>query len=345
MSRPLVSVVVPMYKVERYLGECVESLLCQSLGDSLEIVLVDDGSSDNCGAIGDSLAASHANIKCVHRSNGGLGPARNTGIANASGAYVGFVDADDWVDPVMYERLYSCITACGADVCYSGMRTVCNQRVTACFPVPFGNAVLTGDDVTGLRNRFYGARPSKEPMEPMQVSVCPAIYSRRLIIENGVEFEAIRSEDIIFNLDFLEHTNSVAMCGSVFYNYRKELQESITSSFSEKTIDQYVTLIRCIDQRLEKELASNYPAAKVRRDRRVIDCYRGMLLEISTRFDDSDRKHKLIGQLLDSEILRDAMRQYPWWRLSLKQALFFVCMKTRSRCACEALCNLKRGRS
>jgi len=103
-NKPLLSVIVPVYKVEEYLPRCVESLLNQTY-ENLEIILVDDGSPDNCGAICDEYAARDGRIRVIHKQNGGLSSARNAGIDVARGDYLGFVDSDDWVDVHTYEWL------------------------------------------------------------------------------------------------------------------------------------------------------------------------------------------------------------------------------------------------
>lgn len=106
MNRPLISVIVPVYKVEAFLPRCVDSLLRQTY-PNLEIILVDDGSPDRCGEICDSYAEKDGRVKVIHKRNGGLSSARNAGIDIARGEYLGFVDSDDWVDADGYERLYS----------------------------------------------------------------------------------------------------------------------------------------------------------------------------------------------------------------------------------------------
>lgn len=103
-TRPLISVIVPVYKVEEYLAKCVDSLLNQTY-DNLEIILVDDGSPDNCGAICDDYAHRESRVRVVHKENGGLSSARNAGIDVARGEYLGFVDSDDWLEPQTYEWL------------------------------------------------------------------------------------------------------------------------------------------------------------------------------------------------------------------------------------------------
>lgn len=103
-GNPLISVIVPVYKVEAYLDKCVKSILNQTY-QNLEIILVDDGSPDNCPAKCDEYAEQDSRVKVIHKTNGGLSSARNAGMEIAKGDYIGFVDSDDWIAPKMYEIL------------------------------------------------------------------------------------------------------------------------------------------------------------------------------------------------------------------------------------------------
>lgn len=113
---PLVSVVVPIYNVEPYLRECVDSILAQTY-QNIEIILVDDGATDGCPGICDEYDSKYPNVTAVHKLNGGLSDARNAGLALAKGEFVTFVDSDDWLAPQMIERCESLIRKYDADVC------------------------------------------------------------------------------------------------------------------------------------------------------------------------------------------------------------------------------------
>lgn len=112
---PLVSVVVPIYKVERYLRQCVDSILNQTL-QNLEVILVDDGSPDGCPAIVDEYAEKDSRVVAVHQPNGGYGKAVNHGISLARAPYIGIIESDDWIEPTMYEKLYNRAIETQADV-------------------------------------------------------------------------------------------------------------------------------------------------------------------------------------------------------------------------------------
>ena len=118
MNKPKVSIVVPIYNVEKYLDRCIQSLLAQTLKE-IEIILVDDESPDNCPQICDRYVAKYTYVKVVHKKNDGLGQARNSGMEVATGEYIAFVDSDDFIDADMMERLYDECKEHSLDVIYS----------------------------------------------------------------------------------------------------------------------------------------------------------------------------------------------------------------------------------
>lgn len=116
----MVSIIVPIYLVKQYLPKCIESIINQTYRD-IEIILVDDGSPDNCGKICDVYARKDKRIKVFQKRNGGISDARNFGIIKASGEYIGFVDGDDWIEPNMYEELLKVAIANKADIVNCGV--------------------------------------------------------------------------------------------------------------------------------------------------------------------------------------------------------------------------------
>lgn len=111
----LVSIIVPIYKVERYIKKCVHSIICQTY-KNIEIILVDDGSPDNCPAICDEFAKTDDRIKVIHKENGGLSSARNAGLDVANGEYICFIDSDDYVESMYIEKMYNRITKDKSDI-------------------------------------------------------------------------------------------------------------------------------------------------------------------------------------------------------------------------------------
>lgn len=115
LEQPLISIIVPVYKVEKYLKRCVDSILTQTY-QNMEIILVDDGSPDNCGAICDRYKKTDNRVVVIHKRNGGLSDARNTAIPLAKGEYISFIDSDDWISSYYVEHLYEAVAKCDADI-------------------------------------------------------------------------------------------------------------------------------------------------------------------------------------------------------------------------------------
>jgi glycosyltransferase involved in cell wall biosynthesis len=118
-SKPTVSIIIPVYNVEKYLDKCLDSVVNQTY-TNLEIILVDDGSHDNCPAICNQWRSRDSRIKVIHQENGGLSHARNEGLKIATGEFIGFVDSDDWIEPEMYEVLLDTMMETGADIAICG---------------------------------------------------------------------------------------------------------------------------------------------------------------------------------------------------------------------------------
>lgn len=123
----LISVIVPVYKVEKYLKRCVDSILAQTY-PCLEVILVDDGSPDGCPAICDEYAREDRRVRVIHKENGGLSDARNAGIDAAKGKFLGFVDSDDYVHPRFYELLLQALKEEGADIAGCDVKKVCKTE-------------------------------------------------------------------------------------------------------------------------------------------------------------------------------------------------------------------------
>lgn len=146
-----ISVVVPIYKVEKYLNRCVDSILHQTFRD-LEILLVDDGSPDNCGKICDIYAQKDSRVQVIHKENGGLSSARNAGIEAASGEYLAFVDSDDWLDLDMLEILYTAACRYDAQIAECSYRRIYQDHVEE--ETPCTGACIMATPVEALEGMY-----------------------------------------------------------------------------------------------------------------------------------------------------------------------------------------------
>lgn len=341
---PSFSVVVPMYSVEQYLPKCVDSLRRQTLRD-IEIILVDDGSPDRCGEMAEEYAREDSRIKVVHRVNGGLGPARNSGMEVASGEYIGFVDSDDWVESDMYERLYSAAKKENADIVFTGMKTVSNGNVGTLSDHPFAGRTLHGSEqIFKLRAAFYGALPSKITGESMPVSVCIGGYRKSLLRAKGLHFDNVRSEDKFFNTFACRAAETIACIPGQPYCYRKDDQSSITKSFNPGTIDSFFEMFQKLELLAQGEPGQLKDECLLRSRRCVIDYCRVLIGMIESSRENQQNKKAYVKDVLNRPDLVNACKGYPWQKLPVQQALFFLALKYKFASCVRILIKIKRRR-
>ena len=151
---PLISIIIPAYNIENYIAKCLDSLLNQTY-KNLEIIVVDDGSSDNTGKIVDDYVLRYKNIKAIHKKNGGVSSARNSGIDVANGEYIGFVDGDDIVDKEMFEILMDNAIKYEADISHCGYKMIFPSRIDYYYNT---GILVEQDNELGLKDIIIGQR-------------------------------------------------------------------------------------------------------------------------------------------------------------------------------------------
>ncbi|MDO4986755.1 MAG: glycosyltransferase [Candidatus Saccharibacteria bacterium] len=219
-----VSVCVPIYNAQKYLKECLDSLIGQSLKE-LQIVCVDDGSTDGSLKILKEYAKKYRNIKIIHQKNQGLGGARNTGIANADGEYVGFVDADDFVEKNMFEKLYNLAKQNNCDI------AMCNLKFT---------------DKNTKKHLWYKPYTGKIDGDFLDRNIQPwnKIVSRKLLDRTKFEFYPKNGDDMFIVL--MLEANGIISTDERLYHYRIE-QGSMSTSFK---VQNFINFINCTDAQI-----------------------------------------------------------------------------------------------
>ncbi len=212
---PKVSVIVPVYNAEKYLQECVDSILNQTLSD-LELILVDDGSTDSSPALCDHYVAQDARVKVIHKPNGRAASARNAGLRTAMGEYVAFVDSDDWISPDMYEKMLQV----GADV------TLCDYvrfQGEKEFPFTQPNIAAGFYNKSQIREKIYPHLVMDGIEYPITISNWAMLIKRDIITRNRLSYreDILISEDAPFGSEVLYCADSFAyLKGERLYHYR-----------------------------------------------------------------------------------------------------------------------------
>lgn len=197
---PKISVIVPVYKVEKYLHRCVDSILAQSYTD-FELLLIDDGSPDNSGAICDEYAAKDSRVRGFHKENGGVSSARNLGLDNARGEWVSFVDSDDWLESRCLETLTQHLDA---------------DLIRCAIESTDGTLWASEDCEYGIKDFV-----KKYEEDPLTRTPCGALYKTQIIRENKLYFDPLVrfGEDMMFNFQYLLKSHSVRLLNFIGYTY------------------------------------------------------------------------------------------------------------------------------
>ena len=222
-EKPLLSIIVPVYKVENYLQKCIDSILAQTFTD-FELILVEDGSPDGCPALCDAAAAKDARVRVIHQKNGGLSAARNAGLDAARGAWIGFVDSDDYIAPEMYETLYKAVQSTGADLALCDYAEV-NEAGTPC---PKMHGSLSGMELTG--------RELLQKASALMVQLAWNKLYRRAIFAQLRYPVGKLNEDIFMSPDICRQARKAVVVPEALYYY---VQRSSSIMGKNKTLRHY----------------------------------------------------------------------------------------------------------
>ena len=230
MDNPLISVIVPIYMIDRYIGICIESVINQTY-KNLEIILVDDGSKDRCAEICDLYQSKDSRIKVIHKPNGGLVSARKTGLQHSNGAYISYVDGDDWIGPGFIESLYTAAKISGADmVCAGQTRELFSKSAHFSNALPAG--IYEGERLHELWKSMISYGPFYRP--GISTYVWNKLFKREILLEaqSQVDNRISIGEDGALTYPALLRCKKVAVTDNVAYHYRQREDSMLKQSAS-----------------------------------------------------------------------------------------------------------------
>ena len=241
----LISIIVPIYNVEPYLKECIDSIINQTY-KNLEIILVDDGSTDGSEKICDEYAKKDNRIIVIHQENKGLVGARKAGLAISNGDYIGYVDGDDWIEPEMYEHMLLEMLQTSADFVDSGFIKQGNSKKTDCIHnILKGKSSITINVNEDTRYKIIKnlLLDNTSASYYVTTSICSKLIKKDIFkkAQQNVDTSIIYGEDLICTLYLLEFSNKIVYTGKYHYNYR----------FREGSITKQNDLIRTIPQLIQ----------------------------------------------------------------------------------------------
>ncbi len=239
MKKHLISVIVPIYKVEKYLDKCVNSIINQTYTD-LEIILVDDGSPDNCSAMCDEYAKQDRRIKVIHKANGGLSDARNAGLDICKGEYIAFVDSDDWLEDNYIKIMYDQIIEDKSDMVICGYQRVDEH-----------NKVLNVDRIATNIVRYDNSNKFELLFHNNSIARIVAwnkLYARHIFDTLRYPIGRIYEDEFVI-YDVINNCNKITLLPDVLYNYLVR-NDSITGT--KVVTDKIIHGIDCVKYRLSR---------------------------------------------------------------------------------------------
>ena len=324
---PLISIIVPVYNAEKYLAQCLDSVVNQTYQE-LEIICINDGSKDNSIAILNQYRNKDSRIVIFDKSNEGVSATRNYGLKKSMGEYIMFVDADDWIDTETCEKAVSAMAFNDADIVM--WTYVSEHGATRAKKVIFPtDIILEGQEVKNKLHRRYIGILDEELAHPEQAdSLCPVwgkLYRRSLIersCASFIELDKIGTyEDGMFNLEVFYYADRVVYLNQSLYHYRRENDFSVTSGYRKQLTDQWKNLFQIMKEYIEKNnLPEQYEKAL---NNRIVLSILGLGLNISEAEVSKKKQFKMISNILHDRQYQKACKSFEFQHLPLHWKLFY----------------------
>lgn len=328
-DEPLISIIIPVYNTEQYLADCLNSV-CGQTYHNLEIIVVNDGSTDHSEQILYQYAQRDERIHVITQRNQGLSSARNIGLMCAQGEYVLFLDSDDWIDNITCAEAIKVINNTQADVV---MWSYIREYASVSKPVYLFDdsiCVWTTNDIHSLYQRFIGlqAEDLKQPQKlDSIVTVWGKLYRRAVLKEIWfIDTQKIGTEDALFNIQVFSRVQRAVYLSKTFSHYRKTNTESLTKKYKYQLVYQWQELYKRIKLHLDETHApaEYYQALSNRIALGLIGL--GLNLAEDNRLNFWEKKQE-IDKIIQMPHYREALKSLPTRYFPIHWKVFFVCLK------------------
>lgn len=350
MSQPKLSIIVPVYNAEKYLDRCLHSLRNQTLKD-IEIILVDDASTDGSLAVCQKAAEEDARIRVIHKKNEGAGMARNAGLDLATGIYVGFVDSDDYVAEEMYRTLLEKAEKYGSDLVLSGILFVDGNMFSES-----GESVRktyfdadthfeTKQSLQMLRMGIVGAAPEDADDSKYGMGTVKNLFKNEIIQRNHIRYPSERntfSEDATFMIDYIACIQKATGIPEAFYHYCRN-ENSLSKSYKPDRLEKSLVFVNEVEKKFANDISPDLYWPYLYRFWQAmcrVLCSQEILHAADSRMKYSALKKRLQAVCTHSLTVR-ALRAYPIGKLPLKQRVFAYAVKYRLYALMKLLVTLR----
>lgn len=328
MSQPLISVIIPVYNVELFLAQCLDSV-CHQTYENLEIICVNDGSTDKSVDILNEWAASDERIKVTTIANAGLSNARNVGTQACSGQYLMYLDSDDWIDSSTVQKAVQALEVADAELAL--WNYVKEYRDTSAKVEVFkSNHTYRDEEFRLLHRRLIGlVGPELNHPEfcDSMVTAWGKLYVTQIIKQNSITFTDTRlvgTEDLLFNAAYFEYITSAVTLNQHFNHYRKYNASSLTRNYKPNLFSQWIEMQRRLQLIIEGQdfLDEAY-------SNRIALSIIGLGLNIINSPESSKRQCAMLRNILGTSHYKEAYRRLSLHYFPLHWRVFFFCAKHR----------------
>lgn len=324
-----VTVVVPVYNGAQYVNQCFQSILGQKTDCTIQVLFVNDGSIDSSEDVIRKLVDKYPNVSLVTQRNQGLGPARNTGIENAKGKYIAFLDVDDHFTEGHIDKLFHDAEENDCDICFGGY-TIARNASEKIYPNHYLGRCFDSKNMYVYYEKIFGAAPTERVEDLVPVSSCFGLYKTSFLRNTGVKFLPILSEDTVFNAEIVPQARKLFCSGESGYIYSMDNLQSITRKFNHekkhKMIVFFSALLK-VAEITEKETGRDDLVLRVQR--KIISNTRGHIIFVCSQKQLSKSQiFAEIEYLLKAPAVVDALDAYPVEKLDFKYGLFAYLMKS-----------------
>ncbi|WP_406944841.1 glycosyltransferase [Halobacillus sp. SY10] len=330
---PKVSIIVPIYNMEKYIHRCLDSILVQSLKE-IELILVNDGSTDTSKFILNEYEERDGRVKVLHKKNGGVSSARNAGIEIATGEFVGFVDPDDWIESTMYKDMYEAAMQERADVVMcSYVREFGTHSKIKDYYLPRKVSYEKEEVYKHIQRKLIGPL-EKELARPELLdawgTVWSKLYKNEIIQKYALRFQDLEkigtNEDSLFNIQFLKYTSKFIFLNQPFYHYWRENENSITSTYKPDLLEKWFYLYQ-----LMAEGTNDDPEYQTALKNRICLNTLGLGLNVIGKDNPQSMMKKIliIKDSLEDYRVRNAFKQFELTHFPIVWKLFYFLAKKR----------------
>ena len=324
----LISVIVPIYNVEKYINQCIDSIINQTY-KNLEIILVDDGSPDNCGRICDEYAKKDSRIKVVHKENGGVCSARNIGMEKSTGKWIAFIDSDDWIENKYFEIILNEAKKEDVDIVICGYNKIWKNKVEKI------NA--SGENIN------YNSR--EYLIKSLNPQTCFGFCPMRLIKKESIgdirfNQNIVVGEDALFNIQISKNINKAVLLKQALYNYRNN-SNSVVKRYDTNYADKYLDSMKLnrayiFENYIEKDVIQNYYN---------FVAFHVMLIAVNYCYHPDNKeknKRKLLKEICNISELKEGIEKSNYDNISLTRKITLFTLKHKIYLITEMICKFRQ---